>query len=281
MAITVQNSLFFLFFIFPFIGYHHVLLVDALIKYNAPSDNRIKMYLTTFVPYIVIWVCGAWGLALSIGEDTFVVDFIMSMLLIFLVAALYASAIGLVGFRLGLEPKVEQTIAVTVISKTIKKKYSLHAASMVELFFAEGFLAVDESEGIVKARTRDMPKGHENMGEAMKRIVYALIDNQGNDTMRAIINDALVREERINKLAFVMTIIRDAEKYDVVTETHLAECSDYFDVFKDIAKEIAGEVATYQSLEGKTIQTTKELKKSMIQREIIALKNSSDTLSLQ
>lgn len=167
-----------------------------------------------------------------------------------------------------------------MLKRLVRKRYAPYVASLVDVLVDKGLLSHYCDGSITFNSNWASPKNHPTFGKEVAEFVQLLVDNLEDTDKSVIINNACISGERINQMAFLMTIIEDEEKYEVLTEVYNAEYADHINVFRRIVADIKKEHHAISSVKERTDLSAKQLRKLEIQQEIAALKKSSDSLRL-
>lgn len=167
-----------------------------------------------------------------------------------------------------------------MLKRLVRKQYAPYVASLVDVLVDSGLLSHYYDGTISFNSNWSSPKNHPTFGKEVAEFVQLLVDNLQSKDKAVIINNACISGECINQMAFLMTIIEDEEKYEVLTEVYNAEYADHINVFRRIVTDIKKEHKAISSIKERTDLSAKQLRKLEIQKEIAALKKSSDSLGL-
>lgn len=167
-----------------------------------------------------------------------------------------------------------------MLKRLVRKRYAPYVASLVDTLVDRELLSHNYDIIFSFNSHVALPKNHPTFGKEVAEFVQLLVDNLEDTDKSVIINNACISGERINQMAFLMTIIEDEEKYEVLTEVYNAEYADHINVFRRIVADIKKEHHAISSVKERTDLSAKQLRKLEIQQEIAALKKSSDSLRL-
>lgn len=248
------------------------------------EEDTIKTWeLLTYVPYVMMTVASSWRVAhIVYAQDEFLsfgANVILALVSVSLLYLLYFFIFCTLLYEFSnMFENVESLFQKIMIQHAINRHYSAHIASLVRTFFEKDFLVVPTFSTFKASEDKPRLKGYGAMNGDMLRLVNLLLDNARAKDMHPFIEDAFVRGERINQLAFLLTILKDDEKYAVMTEVHNPDYNAYFNVLGAILDDLTNEKNTYKALQLKTQKTQEELRKQAVLREVEALKKSSESL---
>lgn len=274
--------------IFPVVGVYHEIWMEAVNTLLVTKKRHELLLKASYLIYGVMLFYSAYQLVildselLEMGLASIIVTMVfISVLFVFLIL-LYSAAVFLTIYETGVTP-IGFKVGRKVMTFMLKRYYSSDIASLFKFFYHEGAI-VYEGEGddarVTSSEPMMYPRGHSDLGDTLALLNNELIKHRFNPVMCAIVKDAFVREERINRIAFVISVFEDEKKLSLLSHERHEEYDEYFNVFQDILDEIQAEARNYHKLNERTQASQEELEKMALRREIESLKESSDSLSL-
>lgn len=273
---------------FPLVGVYHETWMEALETLLVKKARHLRLMKASYLIYLVVLTYTSYQLVIldselvEMGRSSVIGATIFVGALLLCLLFVYCAATLLVIYEM-CETKTEAIVGRKVMTFMLKRYYSSDIASLFKFFYHEGAIAY-EGEGddawVTSSESMMYPRGHTGLGDTLALLNNELIKHRFNPVMCAIVKDAFVREERINRIAFVISVFEDEKKLSLLSHERHAEYDEYFNVFQDILDEIQAEAHDYRTLNERTQASQEELEKMALRREIESLKESSDSLSL-
>lgn len=273
-----------MFFVPPILS-AHVIILSTRYTYRQLPKRRIWLHVLPYVVGIVytagvlthymIEVEGYGGIMMTVLYG--VLGIIGVTALTFLSTLVFNLVLG---EMIDTDESKVSKLAKYIVKREIKGAYSPHVASLACTLIDSGIISVQYNEPLRVLTYVDTPKGHPDFGQGILSFLNILLGNLENTPMRAAIEDACVRDERINQIAFLLAILTDEEKYTVFLKEYNPEYKDELNVISAMSKELAELDGSLESLKARTDLSEQELRELRIKQEIADLKRGSDVLRL-
>lgn len=86
--------------------------------------------------------------------------------------------------------------------------------------------------------------------------------------------------ERVNQLAFLMTVLQDEEKYALLTKQPNPEFADELNILRSIVQDAKKRCAQMDELKLRTDLSSQSLRETILKQEMIDLKRGAESLNL-
>lgn len=176
--------------------------------------------------------------------------------------------------------KLEEWAFVYTKKRAIRRTYTPHVSALANALIDSGILYRESDRSIGVWRKAKCPQGHPAFKKDVLNFVHLLLDNLDNQDARSIIDGMCVSGERVNQLAFLMTVLQDEEKYALLTKQPNPEFADELNVLRSIVQDAKGRCAQMEALKLRTDLSSQSLRETILKQEMIDLKRGAESLNL-